>query len=119
MIFRQILYRDLGCASYFLADGGQAVVVDPRWDIDVYTELAVEEGVGIAHVPDTPHHADHLSGRERRGARTGARGHVEIAAGDEIALGSLRLRAWATPGHRPEHLSILVADSSRGDDPWM
>ena len=136
MIFRQILYRDLGCASYFLADGGQAVVVDPRWDIDVYTELAVEEGVRIAHVLDTHHHADHLSGRERLAARTGARayspavsarggdaagasGHVEIAAGDEIALGSLRLRAWATPGHRPEHLSILVADSSRGDDPWM
>src|ERR1035441_151391 len=54
MIFRQILYRDLGCASYFLADGGQAVVVDPRWDIDVYTELAVEEGVRIAHGLHTP-----------------------------------------------------------------
>ena len=33
--------------------------------------------------------------------------------------GALRLRALATPGHRPEHLSIVVADLSRGEDPWL
>jgi len=136
MIFRQILYRDLGCASYFLADEGQAAVVDPRWDIEVYLELAVQEGVRIAHVLDTHMHADHVSGRERLAERTGARAyvpvdsspagedtngheHAEIVAGDTLALGRLRLRAWATPGHRPEHLSIVVCDISRGDDPWM
>ncbi|MGD0452198.1 MAG: MBL fold metallo-hydrolase [Solirubrobacteraceae bacterium] len=136
MIFRQILYRDLGCASYLLADGGQAVVVDPRWDIDVYLEMAAAEGVRIAHVVDTHQHADHVSGRERLAARTGARahapadasragqeasanGHAEIAADDELEVGNLRLRVWATPGHRPEHLSILVSDLSRGADPWM
>jgi hydroxyacylglutathione hydrolase len=136
MIFRQILYRDLGCASYFLADGSEAVVVDPRWDIDAYLELAAQEGVRIAHVLDTHQHADHVSGRERLAAHTGARAyapadgrlrdvvelaeaHAEIAAGDEIAVGSLRLRAWSTPGHRPEHLSILVSDLSRGEDPWL
>lgn len=136
MIFRQILYRDLGCASYFLADGHEAVVVDPRWDIDAYLELAAQEGVRIAHVVDTHQHADHVSGRERLAAHTGARAHApanvglravregtedqsEIAAGDEIEVGNLRLRAWATPGHRPEHLAILVSDLSRGDDPWL
>ncbi len=30
-----MLYRDLGRASHVLGDGGQEVVVDPRWDIDV------------------------------------------------------------------------------------
>jgi hydroxyacylglutathione hydrolase len=136
MIFHQILYRDLGCASYFLADGPEAVVVDPRWDIDVYLELAAQEGVRIAHVLDTHEHADHVSGRERLAAHAGARAyapadagrrgererteeHAEIAAGDEITVGSLRLCAWATPGHRPEHLSIIVSDLSRGNDPWM
>ena len=29
------------------------------------------------------------------------------------------IRAISTPGHRPEHLSFLVADRSRGDDPWL
>lgn len=117
MIFHQILYRDLGCASYLLADAGHAAVVDPRWDIEVYLELAAEEGVKITHVIDTHLHADHVSGRERLAERTGAR--TEIAAGDRLEVGSLRLRAVATPGHRPEHLSILVSDISRGEDPWL
>jgi hydroxyacylglutathione hydrolase len=136
VIFRQILYPDLGCASYFLADGHEAVVVDPRWDIDVYLELAAQEGVRIAHVVDTHQHADHVSGRERLAAHAGARAYTpadvglravrdgtedrsEIAAGDEITVGTVRLQARATPGHRPEHLAILVSELSRGDDPWM
>jgi hydroxyacylglutathione hydrolase len=131
MIFHQVLYRDLGCASYFLADGGQAVVVDPRWDIDVYLELAAQEGVKIAYVLDTHTHADHVSGRERLAAETGAIAYGPLgsapsqsagpvlSAGEEIVIGAVRLRAFATPGHRPEHISLVVSDVSRGGDPWM
>jgi len=46
--FRQVLYKDLGCASYVVADGGEAVVVDPRWDIDPYVQIAREEDLRIA-----------------------------------------------------------------------
>ncbi len=135
MIFRQLLYRDLGCASYFLADGGEAVVVDPRWEIDDYIQFAAAEGVRIAHVLDTHQHADHVSGRERLAAATGAisyapadpdgdgsqepGGHAVLSGDDEIVIGGLSLRAWGTPGHRPEHLAIVVTDHSRGEDPWM
>jgi hydroxyacylglutathione hydrolase len=134
MIFRQLLYRDLGCASYFLADAGEAAVVDPRWEIDAYLELASAEGARIAYVLDTHEHADHVSGRERLAAatgaisyapadpaaeRAGANGHAVLAGDDQIILGNLRLRAWSTPGHRPEHLAIVVSDLSRGEDPWM
>ena len=34
MLFRQILHEDLGCASYVIADGGEAAVVDPKWQIE-------------------------------------------------------------------------------------
>jgi hydroxyacylglutathione hydrolase len=129
MFFRQVINADLGCASYVLADGGQAVVVDPRWDVDVYTEIAASERVTIAHVVDTHDHADHRSGRTRLAALTGAASHRparaddrqpgDLAPGDELAVGALRLRALATPGHRPEHLSLAVADLSRGTDPWL
>ena len=132
MFFRQVLYRDLGCASYVLGDGGEAVVVDPRWDIDVYLEIALEQRLTIAHVIDTHEHADHVSGRARLVAAAGARGHRPvaaasaeaeaagvIAAGDVITVGALRLTALGTPGHRPEHLSFAVADLTRGPDPWM
>ncbi len=129
MFFRQVLNTDLGCASYVLGDAGHAVVVDPRWDVEVYVEIAAGERATIDHVIDTHDHADHRSGRARLAALTGAASHRparaddhqqgDLAAGDELAVGALRLRALATPGHRPEHLSLAVADLSRGTDPWL
>jgi glyoxylase-like metal-dependent hydrolase (beta-lactamase superfamily II)/rhodanese-related sulfurtransferase len=129
MFFRQILYRDLGCASYFIACGGEAAVVDPRWDIDVYLELARSERFQITHVLETHDHADHVSGRDRLVRATGAQPHRaaragdsqpgDIRAGDEIAVGNVRLRAVSVPGHRPEHLAYTVTDLNRGSDPWM
>jgi hydroxyacylglutathione hydrolase len=129
MFFRQILYRDLGCASYFIACGGEAAVVDPRWDIDEYLELARAERFRITHVVDTHDHADHVSGRDRLVRATGAHGHRaardgdarsgDIRAGEEIAIGNVRLCAVALPGHRPEHLAFVVVDGVRGSDPWM
>ena len=44
MFFRQVLHRDLSCASYVVADGGVAAVVDPKWEIEHYLALAEEEG---------------------------------------------------------------------------
>lgn len=128
MFFRQVLYRDLGCASYVLGDAGEAVVVDPRWDIDVYLEMAAAERLRITHVLDTHDHADHVSGRLRLVTATGAESHRpdlseefddRMRSGDEITVGALRIRAVATPGHRPEHLTFVVSDRSRGDDPWL
>jgi hydroxyacylglutathione hydrolase len=126
LFFRQVLYPDLGCASYMIGCGGEAIVIDARWDIDVYIELARAERLRIAHVIDTHDHADHVSGRLRLAAATGARsyrsepgGNGEIKAGDEIAIGAVRLRAIATPGHRPEHLSFAVIDLKRNPEPWM
>ena len=129
MFFRQVLYRDLGCASYVLGDDGQAIVVDPRWDIDVYLEIARDERLSITHVLETHDHADHVSGRFQLAEITGARCHCAadgehedregITAGWEIAIGSLQVQAVATPGHRPEHLAFAVADLSRGSDPWL
>src|SRR5580658_6556439 len=107
MFFRQILYRDLGCASYFLACGGEAVVVDPRWDIEPYLELARAERVRITHVLDTHDHADHVSGRDRLVRATGAGAHRaarpgdpregDLHPGDEIAIGNVRIRAIHVP----------------------
>jgi glyoxylase-like metal-dependent hydrolase (beta-lactamase superfamily II)/rhodanese-related sulfurtransferase len=129
VFFRQILYRDLGCASYLIGDSGEAAVVDPRWNTDVYLELAQAERLRITHVIDTHDHADHVSGRVRLAERTGARAaraarsgdlrDDDLSAGDEIAIGNVRLRALGAPGHRPEHLAFTVTDLSRGPEPWM
>lgn len=121
MVLEQVLHRDLGCASYLIADGGEAVVVDPRWDVDVYLELAARAGARITHVVDTHHHADHVSGRGRLAAAcAGARLHAPeggLRDGDEIRIGQVTLRVLATPGHRPEHISLVIEDRSRSAEP--
>ncbi len=129
MFFRQVLYRDLGCASYILGDAGKAAVIDPRWDVSPYLELAAAEHLDIAYVLETHDHADHVSGRQRLVELTGARGYRAgqpddndpdtIHGGEEIALGAVRVRAIDTPGHRPQHLSFAVVDLTRGPDPWL
>ena len=131
MIFRQIVHDDLGCASYFVGDedAGVAAVVDPRFEIDEYLELARYRGVTIEHGLETHNHADHVSGHGRLAAATGATIHVHKDAGvdyanepfedgTEIELGAVRVRAIHTPGHRPEHTAFALIDTNRGDEPW-
>jgi hydroxyacylglutathione hydrolase len=131
MIFRQVTHDDLGCASYFIGDekAGVAAVVDPRFDIDVYLELAHYMHVRIEHILETHNHADHLSGHGRLAAATGATIHIHrdadpeyehdaIDDGWELELGSVRVKALHTPGHRPEHTAVALSDVRRGDDPW-
>ncbi len=130
MFFRQVLHEDLGCASYVVADGGEAVVIDPKWDIVDYLQLAEEHGFSIAHILETHNHADHVSGKGRLAQATGATiqvpagagvefAHESLADGDSVEVGEVTVTALATPGHRPEHTAYLVADRSRGADPWL
>jgi hydroxyacylglutathione hydrolase len=132
MIFRQFTHDDLGCASYLIGDekAGVAAVVDPRFDIDAYLEMARYLGVRIEHVLETHNHADHLSGHGRLAVATGATIHVHRDAAPDyehdpiddgwvLELGSVRVKALHTPGHRPEHTAFALSDTRRGDDqPW-
>ena len=130
MFFRQVLHEDLGCASYVVEDGGEAAVIDPKWDVEDYLRLAEEHGFAIRHVLETHNHADHVSGKGRLAAATGATIHVPatagvdfphepLADGDQVRLGDASITALATPGHRPEHTAYVIADESRGAEPWL
>ncbi len=131
MIFRQLTHDDLGCASYLIGDehAGVAAVVDPKLDIDEYLRLARYLGVRIEHILETHNHADHVSGHGRLVAATGATIHIHRLAeagyehepfddGWELELGTLRVRALHTPGHRPEHTAFALVETGRGEEPW-
>jgi hydroxyacylglutathione hydrolase len=130
VFFRQVLHEDLGCASYLVADKGEAAVVDPKWDIEDYLELADEHRFEIGHILETHNHADHVSGKGRLQKATGATIHVPAAAdvsfehepmadGDAVTVGDVRIAALATPGHRPEHTAYVISDGARGGEPWL
>lgn len=130
MFFREVLNEDLGCASYMVADGGEAVVIDPKWEVEEYLKAAEENGLRISHILETHNHADHLSGKGPLAKATGAPIHISKDAGvdyehesledgDVLKLGGVRIVAVATPGHRPEHTSFLVEDTARSEEPWL
>jgi hydroxyacylglutathione hydrolase len=130
MFFRQVLHEDLGCASYVVADDGEAAVIDPKWEIEDYLALAEDNGFEITHILETHNHADHVSGKGRLAKATGAVIHIPaeagvhfehspIADGDTVRIGEITITAVATPGHRPEHTSYTVADRARGAEPWL
>jgi hydroxyacylglutathione hydrolase len=131
VIFRQLTHDDLGCASYLVGDehAGVAAVVDPKLEVEEYLALARYMGVRIEHILETHNHADHVSGHGRLAAATGATIHIHRLAepdyehepfddGWELSLGSVRVRALHTPGHRPEHTAFALIDTGRGPEPW-
>ncbi|HEX2884758.1 MAG TPA: MBL fold metallo-hydrolase [Candidatus Limnocylindria bacterium] len=132
MYLQQFFVKGLGHASYLVGDesAGVAFVVDPRRDVADYVAAAGDEGLRITDVLETHVHNDYVSGADELRRLTGATVHVSPDAGltrphepmrdgDELRVGSLRVRAVATPGHTPDHLSFLVADLSRTDEDWI
>jgi hydroxyacylglutathione hydrolase len=130
VFFRQVLHDDLGCASYVIADEEEAAVIDPKWDVEEYLELAEEHGFRITRVLETHNHADHVSGHGRLAHATGARIGISLEAGVAyehdpledgavVKIGNVAITALATPGHRPEHMAFLVADGDRSDQSWL
>ena len=129
MHFRQFYIGCLAHASYLIGDGGEAVVVDPSRDIQMYLDEAEAHGLTITWILETHLHADFVSGHRELAARTGATigigAHAEAAyphralrEGDEIRVGGVTLEVIETPGHTPESLSFLIREEAREGPPW-
>jgi hydroxyacylglutathione hydrolase len=120
-LVEQWVAEELGNSSYLVVDRDRAdaVVIDPLCDVDRYVDAAARQGLRLSATLDTHVHNDFLSGGPnlRAAARTlfavpdnsGILGaDLQLNHGDEVAVGSLRLRAIHSPGHTPEHLSYLL-----------
>ncbi|MFJ8622169.1 rhodanese-like domain-containing protein [Kitasatospora sp. NPDC093550] len=131
MIFSQYYLDCLSQASYLIADErtGQAVIVDPRRDVDEYLADAEARGLTVVGVINTHFHADFLAGHLELAARTGAwigygrRAETEypireLADGERIELGEVTLQVLETPGHTPESISILVFEQPDDTVPY-
>jgi glyoxylase-like metal-dependent hydrolase (beta-lactamase superfamily II) len=131
MILRQILHTNPAAISYLLGCGGKSVaaVVDPVGDSRAYLDAAAALGMRLRYVIDTHVHADHLSPGRELAAAAGAEyvlfagadvafPFAGVASGDELELGNVSIRILHTPGHTPEHISLLVTDQTRSPEPW-
>jgi hydroxyacylglutathione hydrolase len=132
VILRQYLDTEpVVAASYLVACGGKGVgaVVDPVESLDAYLRDAERFGVSIRYVIDTHVHADHRSGGRALAEATdavyvlfadaGAAYDFEgVTDGTVLPMGNVSIRTLHTPGHTPEHISLLVTDRTRGPEPW-
>ena len=132
MILRQFLHSDPVAASYLVGCGGRAAaaVVDPLGDPALYLFAADATGMRIRYVIDTHLHADHVSAGRALAEAAGAEYvlFAEAAAnfpfrgvrdGEVLELGNVLITVLHTPGHTPEHISLLVTDRTRADEPWF
>ena len=117
----------LGCmahGSYLIGSEGEAAVIDPQRDVDVYIAEAARRGLQIKYVLETHFHADFVSGHMELAQRTGATivfgrraqagfPHQSVSDGETLPLGRLTLKALETPGHTPESVTWLVIDPDR------
>src|SRR3712207_5463395 len=92
VFFREVINEDLGCGSYVIADGGEAAVVDPKWEIEEYLRIAEANGFKISRILETHNHADHLSGKGRLVEAAGATIRISKDAGVEYEIGRASCR---------------------------
>jgi hydroxyacylglutathione hydrolase len=122
----------------------EALLVDPAWDVAALLARAERDGMRVVGALATHYHQDHVGGsifglsieglarlqdlapvpvhahaREVEGIRrvTGlsATDLVAHEAGDELALGALRIRLLHTPGHTPGSQCFLVQEAGQPD----
>src|SRR6201996_921746 len=73
IMFIQQLYT--GClseAAYYIESEGEAAIIDPLRDIDIYLQLSTERKAKIKYIFETHFHADFVSGHLDLAKVTGA-----------------------------------------------
>jgi hydroxyacylglutathione hydrolase len=129
MYFEQFYLGCLAHASYLLGSEGEAMVVDPQRDVEIYLEVAEKQNLRIRHIFETHLHADFVSGHKELAARTGATiyigraadatfPHVALNDGFQLQVGKLRVRVLETPGHTAESCCFVITDEEQSPEPW-
>jgi hydroxyacylglutathione hydrolase len=128
MYLEQFYLTCLAHASYMIGSDGEAAVVDPQRDVDIYLNAAGEQNLKIRHIFETHLHADFVSGHKELAARTGAKiyigaqanaefPHVPLTDDFEVKMGAVRIRVLETPGHTPESVCLVITDESKSAQP--
>lgn len=121
MFIKQLYTGCLSEAAYYIDSNGEAAVIDPLRDTDVYIALARERKAEIKYIFETHFHADFVSGhldlQQKSGAtivygpHTKTRFPIHLASeGETFRIGDLTLKAIHTPGHTLESTCYLLSD---------
>ncbi len=126
MFIQQLYTPCLSEAAYFIESNGEAAVIDPLRDIEVYLELAKERKARIKYIFETHFHADFVSGHLDLSQATGAPivygpgaqasfSIHQAKDGEKFKLGEISIVLLHTPGHTLESSCFLLKDEKGRD----
>jgi len=112
----------LAHASYVVASGREAVVVDPERNVDGYLAYLAKNGLQLRYILLTHPHADFVAGHAELSARSGAPillsetapatfPHGDLEDGDRITVGTVEIEIITTPGHSPDSICLCLFKS--------
>ncbi len=84
MFIEKIKSEGLAHLSWLIGDDGEAAVIDPRRDCEIYIEKASAAGCRITHVFETHRNEDLISGAPALADLTGASVHHGPNADGEV-----------------------------------
>ena len=135
MLLKYFYDKSLAHASYMVGcqRTGEAIVIDPSRSIEQYLDAATAEGLRITGSAETHIHADFVSGSRELADQVGAKLYLSdegpsdwkyqfadkhssqlVKDGDVIRVGKIKLEVMHTPGHTPEHISLVLTDEGGG-----
>ncbi|MGD0232613.1 MAG: MBL fold metallo-hydrolase [Syntrophorhabdales bacterium] len=128
MLFDRIESEGLSHYSYLIGQDGEAAVIDPRRDCQIYVDKAVRHEMRIRYVLETHRNEDYVSGSVELASISGAeiwhadsqwdyRYGMPVSDGQEWRVGHLKIKALLSPGHTPGMMSYLLHDDA--DAPWI
>ena len=114
--------------SYILVSDGEALVVDPGRDYQVYQDYLQKNGLAAKGVYLTHSHADFVAGHMEvanalrcpiyKSAKDNAGyEHVAVKEGDVLDVGRAQIKFIETPGHTPDSTCAYVAGKGDTDKP--
>ena len=126
MFIKQLYTGCISEAAYYIESNGEAAIIDPLRDIDVYLDLANERKAKIKYIFETHFHADFVSGHVDLskatdapivyGPETVTKFPAHIARdGEQFKIGDLTVEVLHTPGHTLESTCYLLKDETGKD----
>lgn len=137
MLLKYFYDKKLAHASYMVGcqATGEAIIIDPGRDIDIYLDSAEAEDMRIVAATETHIHADFVSGSRALAHRVGATLYLSdegdeswkyqfadepgldarlVVDGDTFHIGNIKFAVMHTPGHTPEHIALVLTDMGGG-----
>ncbi len=117
----------LSAAAYIVSSAGEAVVIDPQRDIDIYVSYLAENNLKLKYVLETHLHADFVSGHLELSTATNSQivfgekanaafDHLPVKENDILTFGNVEIKILETPGHTPEGVCFLMNDVNHADE---